>query len=289
MRNCIKNKAFSLFEMAIVLLIIAFVAIAIITGGGLLENAKVKAQIGFMNKIKTAHNNFYLKYGSYAGDYNNAASHESSTMPNFSMHIAENGNGNGWVEMGASNRYLLENVPFYGETAYYFLQLKYFGFYDDISPRRYHAEKGVDYPANPYDTFFASIILPARLFDIYDDVATTYTPSFDKLGGKHYLFMNVEAPFIYDRMIEEGNIDEFGYAFDVRDALKMDKKIDDGTPMEGALVAPEYFSKFAFIRPDYPADFQKNAQCANYNTNEYLEVYSGDRYDCGLIYQLDLK
>ncbi|NPA52842.1 MAG: prepilin-type N-terminal cleavage/methylation domain-containing protein [Aquificae bacterium] len=63
-----KNKGFTLIELAIVLIIIGLILGMIFKGKNLIENAKVKHLATQYNKVIAAVNAFYDRYGFYPGD-----------------------------------------------------------------------------------------------------------------------------------------------------------------------------------------------------------------------------
>lgn len=288
------QQGFTVFEILIALVIVAFIVSAILVGNKLIENSKVSAQVAFMQDIKTKHNIFRDKYGQYAGDFDEAermfatGSHELDNMG------LVNGDGDGFINFENTQEYL-NNNNFGGESKQYFVHMAAFNFLDAISPLDGEAIKGRDFPKNPYDEGFGSIVVPVNLFDINDD-ATIYTPFYDNLLGRHYLYMNIEANDLNEAsstnfIANSSNTIEIGNAFDVVAAVKMDRKIDDGLPATGALMVPVIFSGIEITRDDYLADGKNSAEhCVNFGTeNAYLEVYSGDDYDCPLMWQLDVR
>lgn len=83
-------KAFSLVELAIVLVIIGLLIGAVLKGQELLESARLKTIITQLNQYRLATNTFVDRYGALPGDYDKASSYISSSL--------KNGNNNGVIE-----------------------------------------------------------------------------------------------------------------------------------------------------------------------------------------------
>lgn len=63
------NKAFSLIEMAIVIVIIGLIIGAVLTGGLLIRAAEIRSEISTLREFETAARAFQLKYGELPGDF----------------------------------------------------------------------------------------------------------------------------------------------------------------------------------------------------------------------------
>ncbi len=68
-----KNKAFSLIELSIVLVVISFLVAAIVYGASLIKSAKVNALISEIANFKTATAAFIEKHGEIPGDSSKVA------------------------------------------------------------------------------------------------------------------------------------------------------------------------------------------------------------------------
>ena len=64
------NKAFSLIELSIVLIIIGLLVAGITGGQSLIESAKVQSFYSSLNNYKQAFNTFYVSHGRFPGDFN---------------------------------------------------------------------------------------------------------------------------------------------------------------------------------------------------------------------------
>lgn len=98
------NRAFTLIELSIVLIIIGLLVGGILVGRELIGQAKIFSVINEANKLKAAYNTFMLKYDAIAGDYNNAIATGIGTIE---------GDGDGWVEMYQSSGGIREDYGFW--------------------------------------------------------------------------------------------------------------------------------------------------------------------------------
>ncbi len=64
------DKAFSLIELSIVLIIISLLVAGITGGKSLIESAKVHSFYSSLNNYKQAFNTFYVSHGRFPGDFN---------------------------------------------------------------------------------------------------------------------------------------------------------------------------------------------------------------------------
>jgi len=86
------KKAFSILELTIVLTIIGLLVAGIITGGKLLEQAKVRNYITIIHDLNESIMTFKNTYNALPGDMKNAAS----------FGLGTNGDGDGKVEYNAT-------------------------------------------------------------------------------------------------------------------------------------------------------------------------------------------
>lgn len=77
--NIKKNNGFSLTELAVVVVIIAFILSAVLKGQNLINAAKIEAIVAEVSKNKVSITSFYNKYGKYPGDFNEAVANWGAT------------------------------------------------------------------------------------------------------------------------------------------------------------------------------------------------------------------
>ena len=68
-----KQKAFTLIELSIVLVIIGLIVGGVLVGQDLIKAAEIRAQVSQLEKFNTAVNTFHVKYNDIPGDIRRAA------------------------------------------------------------------------------------------------------------------------------------------------------------------------------------------------------------------------
>jgi len=71
-QNLQKRNAFSLVELAIVIIIIGLLIAGVMGGASLIKSATLRAVVSESQNYKVASNSFYTKYNYFIGDYNQA-------------------------------------------------------------------------------------------------------------------------------------------------------------------------------------------------------------------------
>lgn len=87
-------RAFTLIEVAIVLMIVGLMAGAVLKGYDLLESAKMRAIIADVQRYQMAFNLYHEAYHALPGDDSKASSHFGTDV--------RNGNGNGYIDSDES-------------------------------------------------------------------------------------------------------------------------------------------------------------------------------------------
>lgn len=105
-----KQRGFSLVELAIVLVIIGLIVGGILTGQDLIRASELNSIMADVNKYKTAVSTFRTKYNGLPGDIRNATSYwgtASGGCPNGAGSGTQtcNGDGNGRIANGNSESY----------------------------------------------------------------------------------------------------------------------------------------------------------------------------------------
>ncbi|RYE12290.1 MAG: prepilin-type N-terminal cleavage/methylation domain-containing protein [Rickettsiales bacterium] len=94
-----QNKAFTLIELSIVLIIIGLIIGGILAGQEIIKQAAIRGLIKDLNGIQTSVNTFKIKYNFLPGDFPNAgAIWTSSTCPVGVTSSGCNGNGNWQID-----------------------------------------------------------------------------------------------------------------------------------------------------------------------------------------------
>ncbi len=88
----LNNKAFTLIELSMVLIIVSLITAGIVGGSALIKNAEIRGAVNEVSNIKVAINNFQFKYDALPGDMVNATDYWPG--------ITSNGDGNGHFQTG---------------------------------------------------------------------------------------------------------------------------------------------------------------------------------------------
>lgn len=109
----VKNDAFTLVELAIVIVIIGFIVAGISAGSSLIKQAQIRSVITDFFNFQVSYNNFLGRYNSPPGDFASAASYwPAGTTGCASTANVCNGNGDGIISAtsnGANNTGLNES------------------------------------------------------------------------------------------------------------------------------------------------------------------------------------
>ena len=90
------DRAFTLIELSIVLVVIGLLAGGVLVGQSLIKAAEVRAQVSQLEKFQSAVATFYEKYGGLPGDLNAAAASQFGFSPRGPY--AGEGDGNGVLQ-----------------------------------------------------------------------------------------------------------------------------------------------------------------------------------------------
>lgn len=223
LRGMKQAEAFSLVELSIVLVIIGLLTGGILSGQSLIRAAELRAITSEYAIYKTAVLTFMDKYQAYPGDMKNAtkfwgenATHCNTAAPDGAVGTC-NGNGNGTIETG-----VLASAP--GEIYMFWNQLalsgliagSYDGIAGSLSP--WYTVPGQGVPVSKISN---------SIWNAYSlDNTTGSSP--DLYG------------YNYKNVIEFGGVNG-GWAgqpiLTPEEAWGVDKKIDDGVPSRGNVVA----------------------------------------------------
>lgn len=199
-----KNAAFSLVELAIVLIVIGLLVASIAVGQKLVENGRTRSAISEINRIDVAVSSFNLTYDNLPGDINNATAYWSTSV---------NGDGDGYIEIA--------NGSSVNESNYVFEQLT-------------EAELitgGYDAGAASNSTRMSSKVKNA-LYEVYQD--NDYDLDDDDSSD------GVDSSFVENVIIMEGTggntagASNYGVLIP-RMAHNIDDKMDDGVANKGKM------------------------------------------------------
>lgn len=237
-----KVRAFTLVELAIVLIIIGLILGGISAGISVTKNSQLQSVVVEFSKLDAAFYTFTTTYRALPGNMSNASSYWSG---------AANGSGNGWAGGGLSG-----TAEFLYQAQHLSLAGLIPGNYSTAAPPR----AGVNMIASIYGIGSAYWARTDSMYGIYSTGATQLVLSGTAGASGHgYTDMKIT----------------------VQDAYAIDKKLDDGMPGMGKLIAAnEGAGVFTCTSFSYPALGVGGAIPAN---QSYL--ISGNGY-CYLLYGL---
>jgi len=220
----LRNSAFTLLELSVVIVVIGLVIGGVLVGQTLVRAAVVRATVTQLEKFKTAANNFYTKYYALPGDISGASAIYYGLAPR--GNYAGEGDNNGLIEgvtanTGSSNNGLAQGT---GETTM---------FWNDLT---YANGAGINLIEGTF-RLASSTALPGRIYGIN---LNNWLPS-AKLGGNNYYYIYSTNDVNYIGLSAVTQIlSNFLYSnttISVRIAYDIDNKIDDGQPLTGVVLA----------------------------------------------------
>lgn len=200
-------KAFTLVELAIVLIIIGLITGGVVGAQSLISSANRQKIIRSFNEYQTIYNAFQLEYDGKPGDFNEAAEYWPSQ--------AVNGDGDGKIEWSATHQG--ETLDFF-EHLYLaeFLSVAYTG--ENASPSQLTMNVNIpEGPVNSDTGFFIYDQLGMLGYDPYNVLSLGGVPS-------NATYFNGEG------------------AVRPKDAKSIDEKIDDGNYASGRIMFQNHYA-----------------------------------------------
>lgn len=206
-------KAFTLVELAVVMVVIALIIVGIMQAREMIESSKHNRIIKEVNEIKAAMNNFRLKYNSLPGDLDNAETIWGSSN-------ATNGDGDGDID---------KTVTGMGESLYVWQHLNLANVYPgNFSGALSSGELavGTNVPGSKYSK--------AAGYTFYDRASATTYSVYTKLGNVLEFggCDNNQTNFIYCS----------GPILKAESAESIDSKMDDGNADSGFVMGTDGYS-----------------------------------------------
>jgi prepilin-type N-terminal cleavage/methylation domain-containing protein len=247
------NKGFSLVELSVVLVILGLLTGGVLTGQSLIRASELRAITNEFQQYQTAVNTFKNKYFALPGDITNATSFwgdntavcSDAAIPNGSPGTC-NGNGNGGVFEGGGTSQETEFFMFWQHLSNAgLLEGAFTGIAGTGS--NYHSTIGTNIPASKYSG------------------GGWFVGTLDRSGdgvwfdGRYGNFFQIGAALANDA--------PEAYFLTPEAAWNIDKKIDDGKPGKGSVVALGWDDECAdgSSANDFDADYRVNdtsLQCA---------------------------
>ncbi len=216
------RQAFTLVELAVVLVIIGLIVGGVLTGRDLVHEATVRKQINQFREFAVAYSTFQAKYNCIPGD--------CLTETGFLAGVT-NGNGNGYIENNTGQNYDV--------GASWALSNEYQSFFIALSQAGMVSGKYTSVAGAPViGKNLPRLILQDRASFFVSDIS-----SFDAPGrvptvsssrrGTNWIWAVVCAFPLTDNM---QTYDDFCGVFLPDDMRRMDEKLDDGYPLSGQLI-----------------------------------------------------
>ena len=233
MKKSAKIKSgFTLIELSIVLVIIGLIIGGVLVGRDLIDAAAIRAQISQLEKYNTAVNTFRVKYGYLPGDIPNPT---ASQFGFAAGQYAGEGDGNGYLEgvfgnAPAANYGLVETA---GETVMFWVDLSMAGLIEG----GFNTANPTTPPGSDITGASINLYLPQAKIGRGNYVyvySSIYIPTGNTDLGINYFGLsaatNLAASTGFSLLQSNPNLS-------VAEAYNIDRKIDDGLPQSGRVMA----------------------------------------------------
>jgi len=269
-----KERGFTLIELSIVLVIIGLIVGGILVGQDLIRAAEVRATISQIEKYNTAVNTFRVKFNAIPGDMS------STTASTFGFTgrsgSAGQGDGNGLLDGEAGANSLLQGS---GETGMFWTDLSSSTAGNLIDGTFALGPTGT---ASPATTGLGTVMPAAKLgrgnyIYVFNGNSTGITGVQGTYTGGNWYGMSAVSGVASGVVTSSGNIG-------VTQAYNIDKKVDDGLPISGNVMAG--FLTAGNITQAAPSTASATTCYDSGNGNEYsIATNNGSGGNCGLTFR----
>lgn len=264
---CKHTKAFTLIELSIVLVVIGLIVGGVLVGRDLIAAAGVRAQLSQIEKYNTAARTFQSKYLFLPGDLPNAEIQKFGFTSYLYSNNLQDGNGDGQLNRpGSNNAYGYADT----ESSSFWIQLGVAKL-TDFNPQIFSS-----YPnANETGTSIASYIPAGKLPNTYvyawsGGVNVHVYAGFNGSDGNTYFSV---ANFTRWCGSNTCSGPQYSPNLRVSEAASMDKKVDDGLPQSGNVIAAvfDWIGAYSNTADDsgYPLYLPTTAATAGSSTTCY--------------------
>ena len=281
-------QGFTLIELSIVLVIIGLIVGGVLVGQDLVRAAGVRATITQVEKFNQAANTFFGKYGYLPGDIPDPLATQMGLTPRGPY--AGQGDGNGTLQGNSANIASGANwgwVDGAGETVMFWVDLT--------------TANGLN--LNLIDGSF-SAASPITNVNVAASQLSSYFPA-AKIGGGNYFYI-----WSYNNNSQTGSPNYFGLSavsavsgaggclecidsspgLTVKQAYDIDKKIDDGLPKTGRVIARfvDGSDTYGMYTPWAPnAGTSSSSTCYDTTSGNYsVTISGGSNVNCALSFTM---
>ncbi len=226
-RSNYNKYGFTLIEMSIVLVIIGLIVGGILVGADMINAATIRSQVSQIEKYNTAVNTFRGKYGYLPGDIPDPQASSFGFVARGS--IAGTGDGNGFIQGLYNGLTAVGYSTASGETALFWEDLSQAGLIGE-SLNTASATTG---PASTVTGTAINLYVPsAKIGNANDVYVWSGSTNFGSNGtGANYFGLSIVSSIPTTAVI----VSKTGLS--VVQAYNIDKKIDDGMPQSGRVLA----------------------------------------------------
>lgn len=269
-----RTSGFTLIELSILLVIIGLIVGGVLVGQELISAATVRAQVTQIEKYNTAVNTFRDKYGGIPGDLGLPLANQFGFDTIGCDGTLGHRDGNGLID-GWSQPFLLDQPI--GETGVFWQDLSAnTNLIEGTYPNGNVNINGCNNSATPITSATAGSYFPPAKIGRGNFVYVYETNGYNWFGlsaimsadGAHTLYSNANIPVIQ--------------------AYNIDKKMDDGLPLGGNVMATYINAPDGNAPLATPANAPTDTATSCYNTNNQtysLSVGSGAGLNCALSFR----
>jgi prepilin-type N-terminal cleavage/methylation domain-containing protein len=220
---------FTLIELSIVLVIIGLLVGGVLVGRDLIASASIRAQVGQIEKYNTAVHTFKVKYGSFPGDI------LATKAASFGLFSSSLGNSTGYGDdNGSITSFHAQAIPYFiGEPVIFWRQLSdaqlIDGAYSPTGAAAGNITVTGSVAVNPTSADMMNAHVPKAKIGVGASIVVGSYP-----GTNYYALSGINS-FNKATLYFSGSTNPLT----ANETYSIDKKIDDGIPAKGAVLATD--------------------------------------------------